>query len=233
MNFKTFLFAAMLLTLGVFVACGSDEEYDETFANNEKFLKSSFEESTIAPLNTIPLAVRNKMSAKELETFTKMSSVFYMDYSFLDSAFYQDNKDVILQQLTDLYSERIATRNTPTYFTLLSHNSSKLSKGMIASIGMSVSEEGSDYNIVGTYNYNGCSLGSDIVCVTNPSGGYGMGNSGVLRINPSYYTFSPSLPMWSLTNKTIAFTVGGTFVSTDTIHQNVTATQMSTSAVLP
>ena len=48
MKIRNFFAAAItLLSLGMFVACNSDEEYDETFANNEKILGYFFEEGTI------------------------------------------------------------------------------------------------------------------------------------------------------------------------------------------
>lgn len=42
MKTKTILFAAMLLALGLFVACSSDEDSDEVLLNNE---------NVVAPIN--------------------------------------------------------------------------------------------------------------------------------------------------------------------------------------
>ena len=121
MKTKTIIFATMMsLALGLFIACSSDEDSDDVLLNNEKLLKSELGKSTIAPLNTIPASVRAKASEEELAVFSKLSSVFYMDYSFLDSAFYQDNKDVILHNLNSLYNTYVNNKQKPVYFTVLS-----------------------------------------------------------------------------------------------------------------
>ena len=121
MKIRNFFAAAItLLSLGMFVACNSDEEYDETFANNEKILKSEFAKSTIAPTKTIPAAIRAKMDSVELDIFSKLSTIGYVDYSFFDTEYYAENKQKILESLYQAYNKYVEEGKENIYFSICS-----------------------------------------------------------------------------------------------------------------
>ena len=115
-----FAVAITLLSLGMFVACNSDEEYDQTFANNEKILKSEFAKSTIAPTKTIPAAIRAKMDSVELDIFSKLSTIGYVDYSFFDTDYYAENKQKILESLYQAYNKYVEEGKENIYFSICS-----------------------------------------------------------------------------------------------------------------
>ena len=119
MKIRNFFAAAItLLSLSMFVACNSDEEYDQTFANNEKILKSEFAKSTIAPTKTIPAAIRAKMDSVELDIFSKLSTIGYVDYSFFDTEYYAENKQKILESLYQAYNKFVAEGKRNIYFSI-------------------------------------------------------------------------------------------------------------------
>ena len=121
MKIKNYLAVAItLLSLGMFVACNSNEEYDETFANNEKILKSEFAKSTIAPTKTIPAAIRAKMDSVELDIFSKLSTIGYVDYSFFDTEYYAENKQKILKRLYLVYNQYVEEGKENIYFSICS-----------------------------------------------------------------------------------------------------------------
>ena len=115
MKTKTIIFATMMsLALGLFVACSSDEDSDEVLLTNEKLLKSELGKSTIAPLNTIPASVRAKASEEELAVFEELAKNYSIDYSFVNSFYYQTHKKEILCKIEERYSKQKSSYENST-----------------------------------------------------------------------------------------------------------------------
>ena len=126
MKTKTIIFATMMsLALGLFVACSSDEDSDEVLLNNEKLIRSDFKESAIIPSKTIPATIKARMDSVELDVFSKLSTIGYVDYSFFDTKYYAENKQEILESLTRAYNKYVAEGENNIYFSIYTPEKTK------------------------------------------------------------------------------------------------------------
>ena len=207
-----FAVAITLLSLGMFVACNSDEEYDQTFANNEKILKSEFAKSTIAPLNTIPENVRIGASEEELATFSKLSSVFYVDYSFVSKSFYRDNKDVVLYNLNLLYEEYAQKKQTPVYFTVLSFTSQHSRLKPVLVDNLMITEQGPNRVAIASYfgSIPSYALINHIELCPDSCGNYQIDPTSIVRtfIHPDNACYNGTNE-WQISNNILSVSANG------------------------
>lgn len=108
----------MSLALGLFIACSNDEDSDEVLLTNEKLIRSDFEESAIIPSKTIPATIKARMDSIELDVFSKLSTIGYVDYSFFDTKYYAEKKQEILESLTRAYNKYVAEGKEDVYFSI-------------------------------------------------------------------------------------------------------------------
>ena len=116
MKKSLFYFAVMTVLL----SCSNDEnDFVCALKSNDRIIENGYEGSNIACLNEIPSSIKQRMSEREQEVFDKLSSVFYIDYSFLDSAYYRNNMIVILSDLEKMYDVFSKRKTNPKYFTFI------------------------------------------------------------------------------------------------------------------
>ena len=61
-------------------------------------------EKDYAPLNTIPENVSSRMDQDELQFWKKMSTRFYINYSFVETEYYQRYKNSFIKRMENLYN---------------------------------------------------------------------------------------------------------------------------------
>lgn len=103
-----------------FTACdGTDESM---FSNNKTESSVTIaitEDESCAPLNLVPEEVANQMDNEELALWKKMSSHFFINYDFINTAYYKNNKETIFKRMLLLY-ERTKNNKEPAQLFLVS-----------------------------------------------------------------------------------------------------------------
>ena len=89
----------------LFNACNSESTdmlLSSPMDSNVAFL--SVIEKDYAPLNTIPENVSSRMAQDELQFWKKMSTRFYINYSFVETEYYQRYKNSFIKRMENLYN---------------------------------------------------------------------------------------------------------------------------------
>lgn len=106
------LLIAAICMCTFFLACSGSETEEEIAPVAMKMVQeTSTLPSGYSPLGIIPQAAKSKMSDREIELWTKIGQKCYVNYSFLDSAFYKDDKDAFLKRYEEIYEESIKNDN--------------------------------------------------------------------------------------------------------------------------
>lgn len=103
-----------------FVACSQSENDTTVVANCSKSNITSVNLAQgYSPLGHIPSNALAKMDKGEAEVWGKVGQKMYINYSFLDSAFYLKNKKDILNDFVRLYDDVLANSDSATYLSFV------------------------------------------------------------------------------------------------------------------
>lgn len=110
-----YLFVVFLTSL-LFFSCSNDT--DEVL-NPKPYLSQTNQVNTVlvgySSLGDIPAIALSKMTKEEKDVWSKVGEKLYINYSFLDSAFYKNNKKQFLERYNAYYETQLKKCNEPAY----------------------------------------------------------------------------------------------------------------------
>lgn len=110
------LFILVMVGLGLtilFNACDNTAESTLSASQVESNVTATVAENvSCAPLNLVPEEVASKMDKEELALWKKMSTHFFINYDFLHTSYYKNNKKAFLKRMERLY-ERAKKEGKP------------------------------------------------------------------------------------------------------------------------
>lgn len=98
----------MIITIFALCSCENEtESFTPSKSNSSHVENLLITTNNYQELNVIPDSIIQKMSDEELQVWKKLSSQFYIDYSFIDTKYYKLCKNTFLQRMVKLYNTAI------------------------------------------------------------------------------------------------------------------------------
>lgn len=120
----------LFIVLSFFACSQNDNDQIDTASNKVTEIISDELMVGYSPLGDIPSQALAKMSKEEVAVLGKVGQKMYINYSFLDSAFYINNKKKILNDFKDFYEKVLVKSNEVTYLSFATCNLHGHDKGI-------------------------------------------------------------------------------------------------------
>lgn len=98
-----------------FIACSQNDNEPIATTSSSSELTSEELKPGYSPLGYIPSQALAKMNKEEADVWKKVGQKMYIDYSFLDSTFYVNNKTEILKDFMCLYDKVLVKSDSVSY----------------------------------------------------------------------------------------------------------------------
>ncbi len=111
-----------ILIIFSFLSFSCTDVNENEYGTDKQIINNAIQEG-YSNLGEIPMSAIAKMGKEEIDAWKQLGKKMYVNYSFLDSAFYKDNKTTILRDLMHHYNTILKNRDEPSYFSfcMMSH----------------------------------------------------------------------------------------------------------------